>query len=70
MDVDGDQIEGWISSSLLWTDLFKRLKNLQLKDMIVKYYTKVFYMLNIQFGHRELLKEKVDQYINGLRFNV
>ena len=38
--------------------------------MIVKDYTKEFYKLTIRSGHRELSKEKVAQYINGLRFNI
>ena len=46
-------------------ELFKKLQNLKQKDTFVKYYTKVLYKLTIWFGHRELLKEKVAQYING-----
>ena len=51
-------------------ELLKRLQNLKQKDMTVKDYTKEFYKLTIQSGHRELSKEKVAQYINGLRFNI
>ena len=51
-------------------ELFKKLKNLKQKDMTMKYYTKEFYNLTIQFGHRELSKEKVAWYINSLRFNI
>ena len=40
-------------------ELFKRLQNLKQKDMTVKYYTKEFYKLTIQSGHRKLSKEKV-----------
>ena len=38
--------------------------------MSVKDYTKEFYKLTIRFGHRELSKEKIAQYVNGLRFNI
>ena len=51
-------------------ELFKRLHNLKQKDMNMKYYTKEFYKLTIWSRHRELSKEKIDRYINGLRFNV
>ena len=50
--------------------LFKRLQNLNQKDMIVKDYTEEFYKLTIWSRHRELWKHKVAQYINGLRFNI
>ena len=50
--------------------LFKKLQNLKQKDMTMKDYTEEFYKLTIQSGHSELSKEKVDQYINGLRFNI
>ena len=36
----------------------------------MKDYTKEFYKMTIQFGHREFSKEKVARYINGLRFNI
>ena len=51
-------------------ELFKKFQNLKQKDMIVKDYTEEFYKLTIWSGHRELSKEKVGQYINGLRFNI
>ena len=51
-------------------ELFKRLQNLKQKDMIVKDYTEEFYKLTIWSGHRELSKEKVARYANGLRFNI
>ena len=38
--------------------------------MSMKDYIEEFYKLTIRFGHRELSKEKVTQYVNGLRFNV
>ena len=38
--------------------------------MTMKDYIEEFYKLTIQSGHRELSKEKVAQYINGLRFNI
>ena len=40
------------------------------KDMSMKDYDKEFYKLAIRFGHRELSKEKVAWYVNGLRFNI
>ena len=51
-------------------ELFKKLQNLKQKDMTVKDYIEEFYMLTIWSGHRELSKEMVAQYINGLRFNI
>ena len=51
-------------------ELFKRLHNLKQKDIFVKDYTEEFYKLTIQSGHRQLPKEKVAWYINGLRFNI
>ena len=51
-------------------ELFKRLQNLKQKDMTVKDYTEEFYKLTIRSGHRELSKEKVARYINGLRLNI
>ena len=51
-------------------ELFKRLHNLKQKDMTVKDYIEEFYKLTIRSGHRELSKEKVAWYINGLRFNI
>ena len=51
-------------------ELFKRLQNLKHKDMSMKNCTKDFYKLTIRSGHREFSKEKVAQYVNGLRFNI
>ena len=51
-------------------ELFKKLQNLKQKDMTRKDYTVELYKLTIRFGHQELSKEKVAQYINGLRFNI
>ena len=36
----------------------------------MKDYTEEFYTLTIQFRYRELPKEKVARYINGLRINI
>ena len=36
----------------------------------MKDYTEEFYKLTTIFGHRELSKEKVARYANGLRFNI
>lgn len=33
-------------------------------------YTEEFYKLTIRSGHRELGKEKVARYVNGLKFNI
>ena len=38
--------------------------------MIVKDYIQEYYKLTIWSRHRELSKEKVARYINGLRFNI
>ena len=51
-------------------ELFKRLQNLKQKDMSVKDYIEEFYKLTIRSRHRELSKEKVALYVNGLRFNI
>ena len=51
-------------------ELFKMLQNLKQKDMTVKYCIEEFYKLTIQSRYRELSKEKVARYINGLRFNI
>ena len=51
-------------------ELFKRLHNLKQKDVFMKDYTEEFYELTIRFRHRELSKEKVAWYVNGLRFNI
>ena len=51
-------------------EFLKILQNVKQKDMFVKYYTMDFYKLTIWFEHRELSKEKVAWYINGLRFNI
>ena len=51
-------------------EFFRRLQNLKQKDMSVKDYIEEFYKLTIRSRHRELSKEKVAQYVNGLRFNI
>ena len=51
-------------------ELFKRLQNLKQKDMVVKDYTEEFNMLTILSRHKELSKENVARYINGLIFNI
>ena len=38
--------------------------------MSVKEYTKDFYKINIRVGHRESDDEKVEKYMNGLRYNI
>ena len=49
---------------------FKRSQNLKQEVMSMKDYTKEFYKLTIQSGDRELSKEKLARYTNGLRFNI
>lgn len=50
--------------------LFRRLQNLKQKDMEVQAYTEEFYKLSIREGHIEDDVEKVERYINGLRYNL
>jgi uncharacterized protein YjbK len=38
--------------------------------MTVKEYTEEFYRLNIRAGHRESDDEKVERYLNGLRYDI
>lgn len=38
--------------------------------MSVKEYTEEFYKMTIRSGHREMIREKVERYINVLRFNI
>ena len=38
--------------------------------MSVKDYIEEFYKLTIKSSHRELSKEKIAQYVNGLRLNI
>ena len=38
--------------------------------MFVKDYTEEFYKLTIRYRHRDFSKEKIAQYVNGLRFNI
>jgi uncharacterized protein YjbK len=46
------------------------MQNLRQKMMTVKEYTKEFYRLNIQAGHRESDDEKVARYLNELRYDI
>jgi hypothetical protein len=50
--------------------LFRHMKNLRQKLMTVKEYTEEFYRLNIRVGHRESGDEKVERYLNGLRYEI
>lgn len=50
--------------------LFRRMQDLRQKLMTVKEYTKEFYRLNIRAGHRESDDEKVERYLNGLRYDI
>jgi hypothetical protein len=50
--------------------LFRRMQNLRQKLMTVKEYTEEFYRLNIRAGHQESDDEKVDRYMNGLRYDI
>ena len=38
--------------------------------MFVKDYSNEFYKLTIISGHKELFKENISRYANGLRFNI
>lgn len=40
------------------------------KDLSMKDYTEEFYTLTVWSRHRELSKEKVEKYINGLTFSI
>jgi hypothetical protein len=51
-------------------NLFRRMKNLRQKGMIVKEYTEDFYKLNIRVGHHESDDENVVRYMNGLRYEI
>lgn len=51
-------------------ELFKKLQNLKQRNMTVKEYTEEFYEVVIRSRHREMDKEKVVRYINGLSFNI
>jgi hypothetical protein len=51
-------------------NLFIKLQNLRQKGLSVKEYTEEFYKLNIRAGHRENDEEKIDRYINGLRYEI
>jgi hypothetical protein len=50
--------------------LFRRMQNLRQKLMSVKEYTEELYRINIRVGHRESDDEKVDRYMNGLRYDI
>ena len=38
--------------------------------MIVKEYTEEFFILSIRAGHTQGVLERVDRYINGLRYDI
>jgi uncharacterized protein YjbK len=46
------------------------MQNLRQKLMSVNEYTEEFYKINIRAGHRESDDEKVDRYMNGLRYDI
>ena len=46
------------------------MQNLKQKSMIVREYTEEFYKVNIRSGHIEDTPERVDMYVNGLRFDI
>jgi hypothetical protein len=50
--------------------LFRRIQNLRQKLMTVKEYIEEFYRLNIRVGHQESDDEKVERYLNGLRYDI
>jgi uncharacterized protein YjbK len=46
------------------------MQNLRQNMMTMKEYTKEFYTINIQAGHRESDDEKVARYLNELRYDI
>jgi hypothetical protein len=50
--------------------LFRRMQNLRQKLMTMKEYTEEFYRLNIIAGHWESDDEKVERYLNGMRYDI
>jgi hypothetical protein len=50
--------------------LFRRMLYLRQKLMSVKEYTEEFYRINIRVGHWESDVEKVDRYMNFLRYDI
>ena len=46
--------------------LFRKMKNLRQKIMIVKKYTDKFYKINISARHIDDTPERVSKYFNGL----
>jgi hypothetical protein len=50
--------------------LFRRMQNLRQRGLTMKEYTEEFYKLNIRDGQRERDEEKVDRYINSLRYDI
>ena len=51
-------------------NLLRQLQNLRQKAMTVKEYTEEFFRLNIRSGHTKVGLERVDRYINGLRYDI
>ena len=49
--------------------LLRKIKNLRKKYMTMKY-TKEFYRLDIRSAHVDDDVEKIERYINGLRFGI
>jgi len=50
--------------------LFRKLQNPRQKGMTFKECIEEFYRLNIITGQREKDEEKLDRYINGLRYEI
>jgi hypothetical protein len=51
-------------------NLFRRMQNLGENGMIVKEYIEEIYRINIRASHHESDDEKVDIYMNGLRYEI
>lgn len=49
---------------------FRKLKNLKQKEMDVMAYTEDFHKMSLREIHVEDEVEKIEIYINGLRFNI
>ena len=50
--------------------LFRKMQNLKKKQLVVKEYIEEFYKVNIRARYVEDILERVDMYINRLRFEI
>ena len=49
---------------------FKQMQNLKQNTMNVREYTEEFYKINLRAWYIEDTTEKVDRYLNGLRYDI